>query len=159
MRLALTNAQRWPAAIVAVLLAQVAFGIWMSHVANDDPHFAVEPNYYARAVNWDSTMAQSRRDRALGWRATATLVRAPGRGAILRIAVVDSTGAAVAADTVSVEARAIAHSNDVIRVTLIRDSTGYSAPLAVAASGLWEVQARATRGSDLFTAKLRTELR
>lgn len=158
MKLALTSAQRWPAAIVAVLLAQVVFGAWMSHVASDDPHFAVEPNYYARAVNWDSTMAQARVDQATGWRATATLTRAAGSPAILHIALVDSVGAAAVADTVTAELRAIAHSNDVTRLTLTRDSTGYSASVADAGHGLWDVQLRAIHRRALFTAKLRTEL-
>ena len=86
MKRAISGAQLWPAAIIAVLVGQVGFGLWMSHVANDDPHFAVEPNYYARAVNWDATMAQSRLDRALGWQAVATLTRAKGTAATLRIA-------------------------------------------------------------------------
>lgn len=158
MKVALTSAQRWPAAIIAVLVGQVGFGLWMSHVANDDPHFAVEPNYYARAVNWDATMAQSRRDRALGWQAVATLTRAAGTGATLRIVLTDSTGAHVVADSVTVEALAIARSTVVDTVPLARDSAGYTAPIAVAARGLWEIQLRAVRMHDVFTAKLRTEL-
>lgn len=159
MKLALTSAQRWPAAIIAVLVGQVAFGIWMAHIAGSDPHFAVEPNYYARAVNWDATMAQSRKDRALGWRATATLTRSVGRSAALHVALVDSTGAMVVADSVSAEAVAIAHSTIIDRVTLAANADGYTTPVAVAANGLWEIQLRVTHGTDLFTAILRAELR
>ena len=159
MKLTIPGARLWPAAIIAVLVGQVGFGLWMSHVANDDPHFAVEPNYYARAVNWDATMAQSRRDRALGWQAVATLTRATGTAATLRIALTDSTGARVVADSVAVEALAIARSTVVDTLPLVRDSAGYSVPIAVAARGLWEIQLRAVRVHDVFTAKLRTELR
>jgi nitrogen fixation protein FixH len=158
MKIALTSAQRWPAAIIAVLVGQVGFGLWMSHVANDDPHFAVEPNYYARAVNWDATMAQSRRDRALGWQAVATLTRDRETAATLRITLTDATGAPVVADSVTAEVLAIAHSNVIDTLTLTRDAAGYSAPIAVAARGLWEVQLRAVRTHDVFTARLRPEL-
>lgn len=159
MKLAITGAQLWPAAIIAVLVGQVGFGLWMSHVASDDPHFAVEPNYYARAVNWDATMAQSRLDRALGWQAVATLTRATGTAATLQIALTDAAGAHVVADSVTAEALAIAHSAVIDTLTLARDSAGYTASIAVAARGLWEVQLRAIRKHDVFTAKLRTELR
>ena len=159
MKRAISGAQLWPAAIIAVLVGQVGFGLWMSHVANDDPHFAVEPNYYARAVNWDATMAQSRLDRALGWQAVATLTRAKGTAATLRIALTDAAGTRVVADSVTVEALAIAHSTVIDTLTLARDSAGFTAPIAVAPRGLWEVQLRAVRMHDVFTAKLRTELR
>ena len=38
------------------------------------------------------------------------------------------------------------------------DGLAYVGTLATAASGLWEVHVRAARSTDLFTAKLRTEL-
>jgi nitrogen fixation protein FixH len=159
MKLAITSANRWPAAIIAVLLGQVAFGVWMMRVAGNDPHFAVEPNYYARAVNWDATMAQSRLDKALGWKATTTLTRGAGTAATLHVVLVDSTGAAVKADSVSAEAIAIAHAGTVDRVAMTADGTGYAGPIPTAGNGLWEVEVRAKRGADLFTAKLRTELK
>jgi nitrogen fixation protein FixH len=159
MKLAITDANRWPVAITAVLIAQVAFGVWMSHVASDDPHFAVEPNYYARAVNWDATMAQSRADKALGWKSAATLKRTTGTAATLHVTLVDSAGAAVIADSVSVAAVAIAHSNTVNALRLAPDGTGYSVAVPVAGTGLWEVQLRAVRGKDVFTHILRTELK
>ena len=28
-------------------------------IANDDPSFAIEPDYYRKAVTWDSTLAQT----------------------------------------------------------------------------------------------------
>lgn len=159
MKLAITAANRWPLAITVVLIGQVVFGIWMAHVANDDPHFAAEPNYYARAIDWDATMAQSRADKALGWKSAATMARAAGTGATLHLTLHDSTGALVRADSVVVRALAVAHSLTVHALTLARDATGYSAQLPVAANGLWEVDVRAMRGADLFTATLRTELK
>ncbi|MCC7053166.1 MAG: FixH family protein [Gemmatimonadaceae bacterium] len=158
MRFGLTASNRWPVAIVTVLLAQVAFGVWMSRIARADPHFAVEPDYYSRAVNWDATMAQSRLDRALGWQATASLVRTAGTAATLQVSLRDSTGAPVRADSVSAAVLAVAHAGDVSQLTLAPAGDTYTVPVAVAARGLWEVQLRAVRGTDVFTAKLRPEL-
>jgi nitrogen fixation protein FixH len=151
---------RWPTTIVVVLVIQIGFGIWMARVAGNDPNFAIEPDYYKRAVNWDSTMAQSRRDRALGWQATATLRHDDRRVAILTVQLVDSTGTAIIdADSVTAEALAVAHAGQIDRLVLVRDGDGYSAPVNAATSGLWEVQLRAIRGADIFTAKLRIELK
>ena len=57
------NASRlWPWAIGAVLLITVAANLALFHVAGSDPSFVIEPDYYAKAVAWDSTMAQTRRE-------------------------------------------------------------------------------------------------
>jgi len=158
MNLVIPEARRWPIIIVAVLVAQMGFGVWMVRLAGSDPHHAVEPDYYARAVNWDSTMAQSRRDRALGWDAATTLTRSRGRSASLQIALVDSLGAALQVDTVQVEALAVAHAGTIDRLTLTRSGLAYGATIADAGAGLWEVRVRAVHGADVFTAMLRTEL-
>jgi nitrogen fixation protein FixH len=159
MRLAISPSQRWPIIIVTVLVLQMVFGVWMARIAGSDPHHAVEPDYYNRAVNWDSAMAQSRRDRALGWKSTAEMTRSSGGAAVLQIALVDSLGAAVAVDSVSAEALAVSHAGRINRVALSPRSDSYVGAIAEAAPGLWDVQLRAVRGADVFTAKLRTELR
>jgi nitrogen fixation protein FixH len=159
MRLVISPAQRWPVIIVTVLVLQMAFGVWMARVAGSDPHHAVEPDYYNRAVNWDSAMAQSRRDRALGWTSTAELTRSSGGATLLQIALVDSLGTAVTVDSVSAEALAVSHAARINHITLSPRNDRYVGMIADAAPGLWDVQLRAVRGADVFTAKLRTELR
>lgn len=158
MKLALTPANRWPVAITAVLLAQVAFGVWMSRVAGSDPHFAVEPNYYARAINWDATMAQSRKDKALGWTAMATFEHGATGPVTLRVALRERSGAPIAADSVTAQALAVAHAGTVDTLTFTKNGEGYTAALPNASRGIWEFELRAVRGADVFTDKLRTEL-
>lgn len=43
----------WPAIILGLLGGQVALSAIMIYVASSDPSFAVEPDYYQRAVRWD----------------------------------------------------------------------------------------------------------
>ncbi|HYW49119.1 MAG TPA: FixH family protein [Gemmatimonadaceae bacterium] len=150
--------QRWPTAIGAVLLLQMSFGVWMARVAGSDPHFAIAPDYYRRAVRWDSTMAQSRRDRALGWRASATITRDTGRTALLHLSLTDAGDTFVAADSIDVEVLAVAHAGRVHRLPLQRIGDAYQARIPVAAAGLWDVSLRARRDTSLFTARLRVEL-
>ena len=159
MKLALTPANRWPVAIVAILSAQVAFGIWMSKIAGNDPHFAVEPNYYARAINWDATMAQSRKDKALGWTAMATFEHGATGPVTVRVALRERSGAPIVADSVTAQALAVAHANVVDTLTFTRSGDSYTATLPNAAGGLWDFEVRAVRGTDVFTDKLRADLK
>ena len=50
----------WPIAVAAILATTVAANIWVMMIANDDPSFAIEPDYYRKALAWDTTLAQSR---------------------------------------------------------------------------------------------------
>ena len=63
----------WPIGITTVLATTVAANLWVMRIANDDPSFAIEPDYYQKAIMWDSTLAQARRDAILGWRLTPQL--------------------------------------------------------------------------------------
>ena len=68
----------WPVAIVGLLVSGAAANIGFMIVANRDATFAVEPDYYRKAVDWDHTMAQEARNAELGWRVTAQLEPADG---------------------------------------------------------------------------------
>jgi nitrogen fixation protein FixH len=159
MKVGISASQRWPLLVIGALAAQMGFGFWMMHVAGSDPNFAIEPDYYARAVNWDSTMAQSRRDHALGWRAVATLARAAGDAAVLAIAVVDSSGAPVMLDSLHADILPIAHADRVRSLSLARANERWEIPVPHAPNGLWETNIRAVHGTDVFTARLRPELK
>ena len=53
-----TKGWYWPVVIVSLLVGGAAANIGFMIVANRDPTFAVEPDYYRKAVDWDRTMAQ-----------------------------------------------------------------------------------------------------
>ncbi len=150
----------WPTAIIAVLVIDVAVGFVMMRVAADDPHAAIEPEYYQKAVAWDSTMAQSHRNTALGWTLESSLgAITPGREAPLTLRLHDAHGDAVVGATLQVEAMQVAHADEVVHATLTAagDST-YVTALPMARPGLWELRVVATRGSDRFTADLRLDV-
>lgn len=151
----------WPAIIITVLLGNVTLGIVLMRVANSDPHFAIEPDYYRRAVGWDRTQAQARQNLALGWQLQPTLGAVGGGEVPLTLALTDAEGAPLDGASVSVEARAVAHANELLVANLL--PTGqpgtYAAGLEVTRAGLWEVRAVAIRGADQLTAQLRLDAR
>ena len=71
---------RWPLGITALLALFVGVNVYLMRVANDDPSFSVEPDYYHKAVVFDSTIAQERRNVVLGWRASTSIDPDAGAG-------------------------------------------------------------------------------
>jgi nitrogen fixation protein FixH len=148
----------WPIGVTVILTATVALNLWVLRVAGDDPSFAIEPDYYQKAVAWDSTMAQMRENAALGWHLSPTLgAFGPGEGARLHVTLTDATGAEIPGATVQVAAFFNARANDVIDTTLAPDSTGYGGTLAVEHRGVWELQFDVRRGAQRFTSTSRVE--
>lgn len=149
----------WPIIIVTVLAGDVVLGFLNARVASHDPNFAVEPDYYRKAVEWDSTVAQGRRSEALGWRLTPTLgPTGDGTAAQLALEFRDAGGALVRDAQVSVEARQMAHADDLVRATLTaRDDGAYAARLPLTRPGLWEFRVVATHGADRFVTSVRMD--
>jgi nitrogen fixation protein FixH len=141
-----------------ILAATVAGNLWVMRIASADPSFAIEPDYYRKAVNWDSTMAQERVNQALGWRLIPTL-RGFGSsdGADLHVTVVDAQRRPIAGATVRVSAFAVARSNDVVNALLAPDDAGYRARLRIAHGGAWELRFDVRRGTDHMVVTRRVE--
>ena len=93
----------WPIGITGVLAVTVAANIWVAKIASEDPSFAIEQDYYQKAIAWDSTLAQANRNTQLGWRLTPELgpIGTNGR---LRVSarLTDAAGAPISAATVRV---------------------------------------------------------
>lgn len=148
----------WPVIVVCVLGAYVAFGIVAARIASHDPSYAIEPDYYRKAVTWDSTLAQGRENVALGWHVTPSLGPVRGARTMFALALRDSVGDAVSGASLSVEARQVAHADDVVHATLHADSAGvYVAQMPMARAGLWEIRVVATRGAERYATSVRLD--
>jgi nitrogen fixation protein FixH len=150
----------WPLAVTTILGLTVAANIWLIRVANGDPSFAIEENYYQRGVQWDDELAQRAHNRALGWRLVATMspIR-QGGGALLQIALTDSAVAPIAGASVVVKAVHIARAGNPMEVTLSSRVPGeYEARMPIERAGLWELRIDVHRGADRFTATERLDV-
>ncbi|HEY0931603.1 MAG TPA: FixH family protein, partial [Gemmatimonas sp.] len=130
-----------------ILGSTVVANIAVMRIANDDPSFAVEPNYYAKAVAFDSTMAQERRNLDLGW-GVETFIDSLVAGQPARVVVKlkDAAAAPLAGAHVVVMARFNARANDTLTAVLHEDTAGlYSAALPIVTPGEWEVRVSATQ--------------
>ena len=150
------NAARWwPAALVLVLAVTVLANIALFWKANHDPSFAVEPDYYQRAVEWDSTVARRSRSAALGWRADVRLSPPEAGAATLRVRLSTRDGADLDSADVRAEASHNAHGADLFAVRLRATGPGqYAARIPSTARGLWRVDLSAVRGADAFSERV-----
>jgi nitrogen fixation protein FixH len=145
----------WPLAIGFVLVLTVLANVAVYWTANHDPSFAVEPDYYRRAVEWDSTVAHERRSAALGWRVDARLSPPEGGQATLHVQLRSRDGAPLDSADVRAEASHNARGAELFEVRLVEDGAGeYAGSIPSTRQGLWRVELSAVHGTDDFTERV-----
>ena len=150
----------WPIGVAVILGATIVANIVVMRLASSDPSFAIEPDYYRKAVKFDSTMAAESRSLALGWTATSTFVPSDSVGRpMLVVNLADAQSAPVKGATVTVVALANARANDLLAATLREVSPGrYESTIAALFPGQWEVRIDAVRGAEHFVTSTRTDI-
>jgi nitrogen fixation protein FixH len=131
-------------------------------IAVNDPHFALEPDYYDKAVHWDRARAEARASQALGLQLTVspTLQRGPGGSVELELVVTDRASIAFTGATVELEAFPNAYRNRTQRVSLLEAAPGiYRGKLEGGELGLWELRFAVSRGAERFHEALRRDVR
>ncbi len=151
-------AKLWPIAIVGVLVVTVAANAVLLFEAGDREAAAVEPDYYRKAVAWDSVLAQENRNAALGWRLQAELGAVTPSGTPLIVRLSDARGLPLADGDLAVEAIHNREATHRVRATLSPTADGvYAATLPLAHRGLWELRFTAVRAGERFTATVRRD--
>lgn len=145
-------ARLWPLTLAAVLAITVAANFWLLWAANDDQRLAFEPDYYRKALAWDSTMAQGGRNLALAWQATARLDPRGG----LAVSLADREGIPLTGARVTADVIPIAHADRMQSLTMTEGAAGeFGAALPLVYAGLHEVRLVARYRGDRFTVVLR----
>ena len=152
------RASVWPWVPALLLVSLLGTQLLVLSSVLDDPTFATEPDYYRRALDWDSQRALARESQALGWRATVS----SGAGSPaneLTVSLLDGRGNPVAAASVRALAFPNARAGQARELTFDERSPGvYRALLGTARPGLWELRLSARRAQQRFESTLRFEL-
>lgn len=152
-------ARLWPLAIVAVLGVTVVANVALYMTANGHDAPVPEPDYYRRAIAWDSTLAEARRSAELGWSVDARLATDGDGGTTMELVAQGRDGRPVSNAEVTVTA---IHSRPPQRVVEARGTLGADGRarilLPLERSGAWELRLRLRRGDDVCVADLRREL-
>jgi nitrogen fixation protein FixH len=143
-------------AIIALLSFGVGANVIFMLVAINDPSFAVEPDYYRKALAWDQSQAEAAESKALGWQVAIGVDRdRSGRDELL-VTLSDQGGAPIPGAQLEIEAFHNAHAAQRLKVDLQPDQLpgAYKAQLPPMRRGLWEFRVRAVRGAEHFTRTL-----
>jgi nitrogen fixation protein FixH len=146
----------------ALLLGSMLLGLGaLAYIAIDDPSFALEPNYYDKAVRWDRTQAEARESERIGLQLSLTgpLSLNKDGGVELELRVSDRANTPLCAATVLLEAFPNAFASRVEHVTLREVSPGvYRGRLSRGTRGLWELRFDVRQGSQQFREVLRRDV-
>lgn len=150
---------QWPIGIALVLILSAGSNIWVALIAAHDEAFAVEPDYYQKAVHFDDEMALRAGSAKLGWRVIPTLaLGVPGQSGSLDATVTDSSGTPITGATVQVLAMHNARASHQLTATLLDAGEGrYRAPLDAVRPGEWELRFLVTRGTVRFAVRERVD--
>jgi nitrogen fixation protein FixH len=148
----------WPVAIAGVLAITVGANAWLAWEARDPNGAVIEPDYYRKAVAWDSLAARQARSDGLRWGIDAVLGPAVRGRAHVRATLADSLGAPLSGARVRLEAVHNLEAARPSRADLSETSPGvYEANAPLDRPGLWELRFTATRGGAVFLARLRRD--
>lgn len=148
----------WPTIVIGLLAVTVGGNIWVAVIASRDPSFAIEENYYQRAVSYDLEQAREQRSDRLGWVLELTAGSTTAAGTPLTAVLRDSTGAVVPDANVRVQLRRVARSQTATPATLSFVGTHYAAVVPMYDAGLWDIAIEARRGTARFSAQRRLDL-
>lgn len=140
--------------VFGLLLMNVSIVGVTFYLANSDGGFAVEPDYYGKAVRWDIGAAE--RDRALnrGWTMAVEPndARSASGGRTLTIRLLDRDGGAIGGATLGIEA--FQHkdaSKRFVGSCLERGPGVYQVDVPLVGAGLHEVRATIEYGSETLS--------
>jgi len=138
----------WPLGVVGMLCVSLTVCAITVVAAVGDPSYAVEPDYYQRAVDWDKQQAMLATSQALGWNTEFGLDLTSGE---IVITLTDSLDrpleGAVARALVFHHARR----NDAQELLLQPSEPGrYAAKVASPREGQWQVRLHVRRGPETY---------
>lgn len=140
----------WPSFVLGIALTSLSGATWLVYAAHSDPSFAVEPDYYAKAVRWDDIAHQAQENKRLGW--TITMPECSLRRASIRLS--DGKDQALIGATVTAVAFANARANERLTLEFVDEGDGrYSAPLTPERGGLWRFRFNVVLGGDTVTSE------
>jgi nitrogen fixation protein FixH len=148
---------RWPLIIIGLLSIHVAGMLVAVSIATRDRSFAVMPDYYDRALNWDRAQAEKRASQKLGWKLQiepAGAVDPTGRRRV-RIRLIDAQGRPISPATIQITAYHHAHASQRQTIQFQTDADGNAQQaMAMPFAGFYQFDSTAAARGEEFTCSL-----
>ena len=153
-----SNGRLWALFPVALLGSSLIGLGTMASIATRDLSFALERDYYQRAVRFDEEQAQQSENQRLAYELTLD-VGGSGDEAVIVATLTTKQGAPLPNATLRADAFANARAGDVRELAFRRVADGsYRSELAHATPGLWEFRCAVTNGNERFTTVVRRDV-
>lgn len=144
-----------PVGLLGVLLSIQAV---MVTLAVRDPGFALEPEYYRKATEWDQHQQQRLASERLGWHAELNVTGQSGAHT-LTLRLFDAQGQPLQGAQVALDYFHNARAAQRRQVTLPDSGDGtFTTPVELGRPGLWVFRLQATRARDVFEQELRADV-
>jgi nitrogen fixation protein FixH len=156
MELNMKKSYKWPVIIIGLLVAHTLLMLTAVTIATSDRSFAVVPNYYQKAVDWDQTKAAQQASDKLGWKATLTISDAvtPKGEREVTLTIVDADGKPVEVSKAQFKYLQYAHGNEAQDTTLLARDGKLAGTLLLRYEGFHEFIITATAGDKVFVEKI-----
>ena len=152
---------RWALVPVGLLACSVVGLSWMALVAVRDPNFALEHDYYQKAIHWDQAQAQAADNQRLAYRFSVppNVPLDKSGHASIELKLSDRAGHPVSGARVVAEAFPNAFSDEIVQLTFSEREPGvYTASVKAGRAGLWELRLAMDSGIEHATAIVRCDL-
>lgn len=147
-----------PAVVLGLLGGHVVFIMVAITLATGDQSFAVVPDYYKKAVDYDQRKAELAESDSLGWRAElqpAALVDALGEREVV-VVLRDESGASVTGAAVRVSCYHYARAGEPIAFDLQEVLPGqYVGRARLAREGFWQFELLARQGESAYVREFK----
>ena len=144
------------------LLVCMFFGIGtLAYIAIDDPNFALEPDYYAKALHWDQAQSQLRENDTLGYdlELRQPLVMSAAGQVQVELELKDRNAAGISGASLEVSAFPNAFAGRVEHLVLEEVAPGvYRGTLSHGIPGLWELRCSVSVGTAHYARALRSDV-
>ena len=135
---------QWPWIVGGLMAVVLGANLILIYVATSDPSFAVEEDYYQKALAWDDKRAQDRTNEQLGRSADGSVA--------VTASLTDREGRPIPDARIRLQTFHNARAAYVIESDLGGDGSGrYSASLPMRRPGLWEFRIEVERAGRRFT--------
>lgn len=148
--------------VPAIMLGSMLLGLGtMAYVAVDDPHFALERDYYDKAVHWDRSQAAARASASSGLSLSLTrpLVTSADGSVEVEVRVTDRENRPVQGARVQLQAFPNAYAERIETSSLRESAPGtYVGRIERGVLGLWELRFGLVSGASRFHEVVRQDV-
>lgn len=144
----------WPVVIVSALAIHVVASLIVVFIATSDPSYAVEEDYYQKAIHWDDKRDQDRENDNLGWGLDFRVEppSAPGNQPSVELHLLNAELEPITGAVVSLEAFHNTRGGEIIRGELSAEADGiYRSTFPMERNGKWEMRFTVELDGETFT--------